>query len=93
MKVQEIMEKTGVSQTGRALMYVKEALNEMALDFETHTKTVRIDIEEGKRFYEFPNEALKILDIRCKNHSNGNDEYRSIPRSVYEPSTEDSDGI
>ena len=60
---------------------------------ETHVRTTRIDIEVGKRFYQLPNEAVKILDIRCKNHENGDNEYRSIPRSVYEPFTEDTDGI
>ncbi len=93
MKVSEIMEKCAIKQTGRAVMYIKEALNEMAISSETHIKTERIDITEGKRFYEFPINAVRILDIRCKNHNNSNDEYRSIPRSVYEPYTKDSDGI
>ena len=65
----------------------------MNLESETHTKTVRIDIVEGKRFYEVPNEAVKILDIRCKNHDNASSLYKSIPRTIYEPDTEDTDGI
>ena len=64
----------------------------MALEHETHTKTSRIDITAGQRFYKLPNHAVKILDIRCKNHNNASDEYRSIPRSVYEPQTQDADG-
>ena len=93
MTVQEIMEKSGINHTGRAIMYIKEALHEMAISSETHTQTDRIDIVEGQRFYPFPNNAVKILDIRCKNHDNGEDEYRSIPRSVYTPTTKDSDGV
>ena len=65
----------------------------MNLLSETHTKTVRIDIESKKRFYNLPNEAVKILDIRCKHHNNTDNTYRSIPRSIYEPEIEDTDGV
>ena len=93
MKVQEIMERTGITQTGRAIAYIKDALDEMNLLSETHTKTVRFDLEGGKRFYNLPNEAVKILDIRCKHHNNTESNYQSIPRSTYEPETEDTDGV
>ena len=39
-----------------------------------------------------PNDAIKIIDVRCKNHSNGRDEYRSIPRTIFKPPKEDADG-
>ncbi len=87
------MERTGISQTGRAIAYIKDALDEMNLLSETHTKTVRLDIESGKRFYVLPNEVVKILDIRCKHHNNTSNTYKSIPRSTYEPEIEDTDGI
>ena len=93
MKVQEIMERTGIAETGRALAYIKDALDEMNLLSETHIKTIRIDITANKRFYAIPNEAVKILDIRCKDHNNNSSKYQSIPRSIYEPETEDADGI
>ena len=93
MKIIDIMERLGINQTGRAMAYIKDALDEMNLLSETHTKTTRLDIVEGQRFYELPNEAVKILDIRVKNHNNTKDEYRSIPRSIHTPATEDSDGI
>jgi hypothetical protein len=93
MKVQEIMERTGLTQTGRVIAHIKDALDEMNLLSETHTKTVRLDIEANKRFYHLPSEAVKILDIRCKHHNNNSSKYQSIPRSIYEPETEDADGI
>tara|TARA_R100000152_G_C6696572_1_gene126977 strand:- start:15 stop:296 length:282 start_codon:yes stop_codon:yes gene_type:complete len=92
MKVKYIMERAGIAETGRALSYIKDALDEMNLESETHTKTVRIDIENGKRFYSLPEEAVKILDIRCKHHDNASSLYKSIPRTIYEPDTEDTDG-
>lgn len=57
---------------------------------ETHTRNEKIDITAAKRFYEFPNEAVKIIDVKVKNHLNSKDQYRSIPRLIYEPSIEDA---
>ena len=93
MKVKELMERVGMTQTGRAIAYIKDGLDEMNMISETHVTTERIDITEDQRFYDIPNDTLKIVDVRCKNHNNTKDEYRSIPRSIYTPATEDADGI
>ena len=92
MKVQEVMERVGVSDTGRAVAYIKDALEEMNMISETHVTTERIDITKDQRFYNFPNDMIKILDIRCKNHLNVDNEYRSIPRMIGEPIRKDADG-
>ena len=92
MKVQEIMERVGVTDTGRAVAYIKDALEEMNMISETHVTTERIDITKDQRFYNFPNDMIKILDIRCKNHLNVDNEYRSIPRMIGEPLRKDTDG-
>ena len=92
MKVKEIMERAGTNQTGRAVAYIKDALDEMNISSETHITTQRMDINENQRFYEIPNDFLKILDIRCKSHNNENSKYRSVPRSIYEPAIVDEDG-
>ena len=93
LTVQDIMDRSGVTQTGRALAYIREALEEIALESPTHVSTARITINGGKRYYILPDIAVKILDIRCKNHDNTESLYRSIPRSIYEPETEDTDGL
>ena len=93
MTVKEIMERARITETGRAIAYIKDALNEINLITETHTETVRMDIDKNTRFYNLPNEAIKILDIRCKDHDNNDGLYKSIPRSIYEPETEDNDGF
>ena len=92
MKVLEIMERVGVTDTGRAVAYIKDALEEMNMISETHVTTERIDITKDQRFYNFPNDMIKILDIRCKNHLNVDNEYRSIPRMIGEPLRKDTDG-
>ena len=56
MTVKEIMERVGISQTGRAIAYIKDALEEISFISPTHIKTTRLDIENNKRFYKIPNE-------------------------------------
>ena len=87
------MQRVGMTGTGRALAYIKDGLDELNMYAETHVKTARIDIEENQRFYDFPNDMIKVIDIRCKNHGNAADEYRTVPRSINPPTTEDADGI
>ena len=91
MKVKEIMERAGMSQTGKAIAYIKDGLEDLNIKFETHTNTERIDITEDKRFYEFPNDMVKVIDIWMKNHLNDKDEYRSIPRMLHQPTIKDAD--
>ena len=92
MKVEQIMERAGIDQTGRAIAYIKDALEEMNLISETHVATSRIDITANQRFYNLPSNMVKLLDIRCKNHDGSDGSYKSIPRTIYQPDTEDSDG-
>ena len=70
MKVKELMERVGMTQTGRAIAYIKDGLDEMNMMSETHVTTQRIDITKDQRFYDLPNDAIKILDVRCKNQNN-----------------------
>lgn len=85
------MERTGLSETGRAVAYIKDGLREMNMMSETHINTERIDITANQRYYDLPLDLVKITDIRCKNHYNSKDEYRSIARLMMEPSIEDAD--
>ena len=91
MTVQEIMERVGVTDTARAVAYIKDALEEMNMLSDKHFNTERFDITEDQRFYDFPHDMIKILDIRCKNHLNADSEYRSIPRMIGEPVRKDAD--
>ena len=93
MKVKELMERVGMTETGRAIAYIKDGLDEMNMLAETHIITTRIDIAENQRYYDLPYDMIKVTDIRVKNHSNSKDEYRSIPRTIHTPPTEDADGV
>jgi hypothetical protein len=91
--VKELMQRVGMTQTGRALAYIKDGLEEMNMIGETHVAMDRIDIVANQRYYEFPNEMVKVVDVRCKNQGNTRDEFRSVPRTISPPTTEDADGI
>ena len=93
MKVQELMERVGIAQTGRAIAYIKDGLEEMNMLAETNVEISRISIEKDKRFYELPVNMVKLMDVRCKNHLNTKDEYRSIPRAIGTPNNKDADGF
>ena len=92
MKVKELMERIGITETGRAVAYIKDAMEELNTISETHLKTKKIGLNENQRFYSMPSDAVQIKDIRCKNHLNSKDEYRSIPRLIYRPMIKDADG-
>tara|TARA_R100000808_G_scaffold3391_1_gene12122 strand:- start:6370 stop:6645 length:276 start_codon:yes stop_codon:yes gene_type:complete len=91
MTIFELMERSNMNNTGRAIAYIKDALREMNLDYETHIRNENIDITKDQRNYTIPNEMVKVLDIRVKNHLNSKDEYRSIPRLLYSPEIKDND--
>ena len=91
MTVKELMERVGSNQTGRAVAYIKDGLEEINMLTETHTRLERFDIDENTRFYTLPNEMVKMIDIRIKNHLNSKDEYRSIPRMIHKPAVKDAD--
>ena len=50
MKIDQIMERAGIKQTGRAIAYIKDALEEMNLISETHVMTERMNISASQRF-------------------------------------------
>ena len=93
MKVKELAERLNAPiPTGQLIAYIKDGLVEINTLSETHLTTERIDITEDQRFYDIPMDYIKILDIRCKNHLNAKDEYRSIPRAIGSVINKDADG-
>jgi len=95
VKVKEFAERLGTESipTGRLIAYIKDGLEEINMVTETHINLERIDITEDQRFYELPSDYIRIIDVRCKNHLNSKDEYRSIPRGIGSVANKDSDGV
>ena len=92
MTIKQLMERVGITETGRAIAYIKDGLEEINLISETHIKTSRQTIFEDQRLYDMPNESMQLKDVRVKNHFNSKDEYRTIPRLLYKPLIKDTDG-
>ena len=93
MTVQELMERCATQETGRIIAYIKDGMEQMSILAETHVDVQRMDITEDKRFYDIPANMTKMVDIRCKNHANARDEYRSIPRLLSPPIVSDEDNV
>ena len=80
MTIKELMERSGIGETGRAISYVKDALAEMNVISETHVDITHINIKANQRYYNIPKNAIKILDIRAKNHNNNSNNYQVLIR-------------
>jgi hypothetical protein len=92
-KIYEIMERAGMKETGRAVAYIKDGLDEISHMVEPYVSETSVSIVADKRYYDLPANMIKIRDIRVKNHDNDEDKFRSIPRMMYEPAEEDADGV
>ena len=93
MKVKKFMERVGTTETGRAIAYLQDGLEEINMISETHIAQANLDIVKDQRYYAFPSDYIKITDIRVKNHLNSKDQLRSIPRMIGEPAIEDGDNV
>ena len=93
MKVQQLMERVGSFETGKIIAYIKDGLEDLNMNFETHIELEKLDITENKRFYDIPNNVIKILEVRALNHLNSKDEYRRIPRLINKPWIPDGDDV
>ena len=91
MKLKELMERAGIQETGRAIAYLKDGLEELNVLFETHVKTETFTITKDKRYYTFPHDMVKAIEIQAKNHLNDKDEYRMIPRLINKPLLKDDE--
>ena len=81
------------------------AAGEIELDFalttESASNTITLigtnqnymDIIEDKRYYPFPSDMIKLTSVKVKNHLNGDDKYRRVPRMIHRPVEEDEDDI
>ena len=91
-KIDEIMERSGMTETGRAVAYIKDGLDEISHMTDHRVLETTSNIVVDTRYYTMPTNMLKLRDLRVKNHENDEDKYRSIPRMMFEPGEEDADG-
>ena len=87
------MERSGMNQTGRAVAYIKDGLDEISHMIKDYVVESDVSIVADQRYYDFPAGVIKLRDLRVLNHENDEGKYRSIPRIMFEPSEEDPDGV
>ena len=63
MLVKEFMERVGTKSTGRAIAYLKDAMEDMNIYSETHIEQDNISIVSGQRFYDLPQQMVKMVDF------------------------------
>ena len=80
MKVQEIMERTGMRNASKCIAYIKDALNEIQLTYPNKTERATIDIVDGTRYYSLPSNCLALKGVYRKYDDDGR--YQKIKRVV-----------
>ena len=90
MTVKEMMEKTGVSSTGLALAWIKDAVHTIKSSHGEELKVNKQNIIDGEREYVLPLDMVAVKSISVKDTSDS--KYKKIKRLVFDPTvTEDTD--
>jgi hypothetical protein len=93
MKLKEFIERVGQIDTGRAIAYLKDGLEEIAMMEVMDDTFIKQDLREDEIYYNYPVDALSITDIQVQGHDNSDSEFKSIPRLSYESSFKDVDDV
>ena len=90
MTVKEMMERTGVSSTGLALAWIKDAVHTIKSSHGEELKVNKQNIIDGEREYVLPLDMVAVKSISVKDTSDS--KYKKIKRLVFDPTvTEDTD--
>ena len=90
MTLQEIMERTGIKETGLAKAWVKDAFHLIRSQYPEDIKISKQNIIDGEREYVLPLDMVAVKSISVKDTSDS--KYKKIKRLVFDPTvTEDTD--
>ena len=90
MTIQEIMERTGLKETGLAKAWIKDAVQLIRSQYPENVKIDKQNIIDGEREYILPADMISLLSISVKDTSD--DKYKRIRRLTVQPITsEDTD--
>ena len=90
MKVQEIMERVGMRETGLALAWIKDAIHLIQSSYGENLATWKTNITDGTREYPFPANMIKLRSISVKDTNDS--KYKRIRRLAHNPVvSEDTD--
>ena len=90
MKVDEMMERSGVNKTGLALAWIKDAIHLIQSNSKENLKVDKQNIIDGERDYIIPWDYVAIKSVSVKDTSDS--KYKRIKRLAMPPvMSEDTD--
>ena len=78
MTIQEIMERTGLKETGLAKAWIKDAVQIIRSSYPENVKIDKQNIIDGEREYILPADMISLLSISVKDTSDN--KYKRIRR-------------
>ena len=81
MKLQEIMERTGLKETGLAKAWAKDAIQIIRSSYPEHIKVDKQNIIDGEREYILPVDMISLLSISVKDTTDK--KYKKIRRMAF----------
>ena len=90
MRLKEIMDRTGMKETGLAVALVKDAIALIQSQVDDNVATWKTNITDGTRDYPFPANMIKLRSISVKDTNDK--KYKRIRRLAHSPIvSEDTD--
>lgn len=78
MTIQEIMERTGLKETGLAKAWIKDAVQLIRSQYPENVKIDKQNIIDGEREYILPADMISLLSIAVKDTTDN--KYKRIRR-------------
>ena len=90
MRLKEIMDRTGMKETGLAVAFVKDAIALIQSQVDDNVATWKTNITDGTREYPFPANMIKLRSVSVKDTNDS--KYKRIRRLTSNPVvSEDTD--
>jgi hypothetical protein len=90
MTVQEIMERSGMTETSLSIAWIKDAIHLIQSQYGDNIATWKTDITDGTREYPFPANIFPLKSVSIKDTTDS--KYKKIRRLANEPTvTDDTD--
>tara|TARA_R100001530_G_scaffold83324_1_gene58121 strand:+ start:1242 stop:1520 length:279 start_codon:yes stop_codon:yes gene_type:complete len=90
MRLKEIMDRTGMKETGLAVAFVKDAIALIQSQVDDNVATWKTNITDGTREYPFPANLIKLKSISVKDTNDS--KYKRVRRLAHSPIvSEDTD--
>ena len=83
MKVQEIMERAGIKETGLAIAWIKDAIHLIQSNYGDNLATWKTNITDGTREYPLPANIIKLESVSILDTND--DKYKKIRRLTSGP--------